>query len=778
MALPRFLIAAVSSLVIAASAPAQRAPHRFEIGETDFLLDGKPFVIRSGEMHAARIPREYWRHRLEMVRAMGCNTVCAYLFWSQHEPREGSFDFTGQADVAEYCRLAQAAGLWVILRPGPYACAEWDFGGFPWWLLKTKDIALRTRDARYLDPARRYLLRVGKELAPLQVTHGGPILMVQVENEYGSYGTDREYLGVIRDALVGAGFAVPLFTCDGPSQLERDVRPDIFSVVNFGSDPENAFRALRAVRPKGPLLCGEYYPGWFDSWGMKHHTGDASRVVDELGRMLDHRQSFSIYMAHGGTSFGFSSGANSPPFRPQSTSYDYDAPIDEAGRATPKFHAIRALFAKHLNDGEALTDPPTAMPTIALPAIRLTAAAALFDNLGASRTIDAPVPMEMLDQAQGTIVYRTTLPAGEPATLLVCEAHDLAAAYLDGVRVGAFDRRFRKRSVTIPARVRQARLDLVVDAMGRVNYGADLHDRKGITEKVELTTSAGTTELRGFEVFSLPFDAAYLASLRFRDVTAALRAPAVYRGTFTVAKVGDTFLDLRGFPRGMVWVNGRNLGRYWSIGPQQTLYCPGCWLRAGSNEILVLDATGDLNRLALVGQGAPILDQLGLDPLAPARLRRAGEVLDLGTAKPVATGAFAPGTSWQDVAFPPTTGRYVCFEATSSLSGDAFTTVAEITLRGEGGAAVASGDVGVAWADSEELDGDDGSAGNAHDGDPATFWHTEWQSAKPAHPHTIVLDVGRETTLTGLRYLPRQDGPNGRIKDYRVYVSVKSFVRS
>jgi beta-galactosidase len=307
--------------------------HTFVIGESDFLVDGQRFQIRCGEVHAARVPREYWQHRLRMAKAMGLNTVCAYLFWNMHEPRPGEFNWSDQADVAEFCRIAQREGLWVILRPGPYACAEWEMGGFPWWLLKHDDIKLRTRDPNYLDAVHRYLKEVGRVLGPQQITKGGPILMVQVENEYGFYGKDPEYMGDVRQALVDAGFDVPLFACNPADHLRDGYRADLFPVVNFGSDPAGNFRRLRAILPKGPLMCGEFYPGWFDTWGAVHHTGNASRYLTDLEYMLKNNESFSIYMAHGGTTFGFWTGADRP-FKPDTSSYDYDAPISEAGWAT------------------------------------------------------------------------------------------------------------------------------------------------------------------------------------------------------------------------------------------------------------------------------------------------------------------------------------------------------------------------------------------------------------------------------------------------------------
>ena len=756
---------------IPAWAQAQTATHTFAIGADDFLLDGRPFVIRSGEMHAARIPPEYWRHRLQMVKAMGCNTVCAYLFWNQHEPQPGEFDFAGAADVAAYCRMAQEAGLWVILRPGPYSCAEWDFGGFPWWLLKTPDLKLRTRDSRFLAAARRYLLRVGQELAPLQITRGGPIIMVQVENEYGSYGDDKEYIGKLRDMLREAGFEVPRFTCDGPSQLPRDSRDDLFCVVNFGGNPEANFKALRAVRPTGPLMCGEYYPGWFDSWGRPHHTGDTVRVVDELRYMLAHRQSFSIYMVHGGTTFGFMAGANAPPYTPDITSYDYDAPIDEAGRATPKFYALRELFAKYLQPGEELPDVPPAHAVIALPAIHFSTCAPLFEHLGAAHKDEKPQAMELYDQAHGCILYRTQLPAGGAATLTITDPHDYAQIYLAGRRIGVLDRRYHRNSVPLPRRETSQQLDVLVEALGRVNYGPLLFDRKGITEKVELADGVKTTELTGWEVFTLPLDEKYLSGLTFALTRTDVARPAIYRATFELTEPGDTFLDLRNWEKGAVWVNGHNLGRYWNIGPQQTLYLPGCWLKRGTNEMLVLDLTGGVHQPVVAGLTAPLLNELHADPLAPPKHRRADQHLDLSGLKPVFIGTFAPGKDWQTIRFEPVRGRYFCLEALNSYSNDAFTSCAELRLLNADGQELPTSAWHVVYADSEEFSAEDGSATNVLDGRPATFWHTEWQAKQPPHPHQLVLDLGDDQTITGLRYLPRQDMVNGRIKDYRLYLS-------
>jgi beta-galactosidase len=580
------------------------ATHTFVIGTNDFLLDGRNFQIRCGEIHAARVPREYWRNRLQMAKAMGLNTVCAYLFWNQIEPQPGKFDWSGQADVAEFCRIAQQEGLWVILRPGPYSCAEWEMGGLPWWLLKDDGIKLRTRDPRFMEAATNYLREVGKKLAPLQITHGGPILMVQVENEYGSYGKDSAYMGEMRQAMLDAGFDVPLFACNPPGDLKHGYRADLFPVVNFGSKPASAFNSLREILPQGPLMCGEFYPGWFDTWGQPHHLGNTPQYLADLAYMLTNGESFSIYMAHGGTTFGLWSGADHP-FKPDTSSYDYDAPISEAGWPTEKFYKTRELFSQHLLPGETIPDVPRTNAVIAIPPVEATECAPVFANLPEAISDATPQTMEKYNQGYGCIFYRTTIPAGAAATLEAADVHDFGFVFLDGKKVGVMDRRTSNFKVNLPAREKPATLDILVEAMGRVNFGTGIADRKGIHAPVKL----GGAELTGWKIFNLPLDAKMLAHLKFSDVKTNSNAPAFWRATVNVETPGDTFLDMRPWGKGVVWVNGHCLGRYWDIGPTQTMYVPGPWLKRGKNKIVILDLLGP-EQPVIAGLEKPILNEL------------------------------------------------------------------------------------------------------------------------------------------------------------------------
>ncbi|PWF39490.1 beta-galactosidase [Massilia glaciei] len=745
---------------------------RFSIGENDFLLDGKRIQIRCGEIHFARVPREYWTHRLQAIKAMGLNTVCAYLFWNYHEWREGRFDWQGQRDAAEFCRLAQKEGLWVILRPGPYACAEWEMGGLPWWLLKHDgDAFLRTRDDAFVRPARRWLKEVGRALGPQQVTRGGPILMVQVENEYGFFGDDLDYLRVMRQALLDAKFEVPLFQCNPTNAVVKSHLPELFSVANFGSDPQAGFAKLAAVQ-KGPLMCGEYYSGWFDTWGAPHRRGDASKAVADIATMLKANGSFSLYMAHGGTTFGLWGGCDRP-FRPDTTSYDYDAPISEAGWVGAKFEAYRDGMTRFLAPGEVLPPAPAPMPVIAIAPFALKESASVFASLPRKVVKDvSPKPIEHYDISRGLVAYRVTLPAGPAGVLEAAKARDLAWVFVDGVQVGTMDTRHRRYRVDVAARTKSVTVEILLYTIARVNFGVEIHDRKGLHGPVTFTPANGAPQpLENWEIRAIDFDAdGVLPPLAFKAGRA--KGPAFWRGSFEVGSTGDTFLDMASWGQGIVWINGRCLGRYWSIGPTQTMYLPGPWIKRGRNEVVVLDLTGPQSA-RMAGLRTPILDQLQpkndlARALGKAKLRLEGVA-------PVHEGAFAPGAATQDVMFAaPASGRQFCLESLNAFDGKNFAAVAEIALLDKNGKTLNQSNWTIAYASSEEARKEDGSALNAINGQTTDHWHSAYSgaAARAEHPHRLIIDLGKPVEVAGLRYTPRQGaaGVTGRIKQYRAYL--------
>lgn len=605
------LLVAAAALFLGAQAIGHAAEHTFTIGTESFLLDGKPFSIRCGEIHFARVPKEYWRQRLQMCHAMGLNAVCVYLFWNFHEETEGNFDWSGDRDVREFCKIAQEEGLWVLLRPGPYSCAEWEMGGLPWWLLNKEGIQLRSTDPSFLEPAKRYLREVARVLGPLQVTHGGPILMAQVENEYGLYGEDPAYMGALRQAMIDGGFDIPLFACGPMEALPHGYRPDLFEVVNFGAGkPEKAFAALSKFQTSGPLMNGEYYPGWFDCWGRAHAKGAIPPYLTDLEYMLKNHRSFSIYMAHGGTTFGFWAGAdsgNGKPYQPDTSSYDYDAPISEAGWVTDKFTQTRALMAKYLLPGEALAPIPAPIPVAAIPQFTFTHAAPVFRNLPKPIHDTAAHTFEAYEQPHGCIVYEAKLPAGPAGTLAMEAVHDFAWAYLDGKPIGVLDRRSGDHSLPVPAREKPATLRLLVEAMGRINFSKAMFDHKGLIGPVTWTEEgAGPSDLHDWSIYRMPLDGDELEHLTYYSRPAS--GPAFWRAEVKLGSKADTFLDLRSWGKGVVWVNGHCLGRFWNLGPTQTMYCPGVWLQKGVNEVVVLDLLGP-KAPVMQGLTTPILDE-------------------------------------------------------------------------------------------------------------------------------------------------------------------------
>jgi beta-galactosidase len=581
--LKHFFLLLFSSLSFAAFAQ----KHSFSLGDSVFLLDGKPLQIISGELHYPRIPKEAWRHRIKMAKAMGLNTIGTYIFWNLHEPEKGVFDFKGSNDILQFVKIAQEEGLWVILRPSPYVCAEWEFGGYPYWLQNEKGLQVRSMEKQYIDEYRKYINQIGKQLAPYQVNHGGNILMVQIENEYGSYGSDKEYLELNRKMFVDAGFDGLLYTCDPAPDLVKGHLPGLLPAVNGLDKPAQIRRLINNNHGgKGPYFIAEWYPAWFDWWGTPHHTVPAEKYTPTLDSVLKAGMSINMYMFHGGTTRDFMNGANykgNTPYEPQISSYDYDAPLDEAGNATPKFIAFRDAIKKHLPAGKTLPEVPAAKPVITVDNIKLFEAAGLFSMLPAAKTSEKPMTFEDANQAYGYMLYRTTLNNAGSGLLKLKDLRDYAVIFVNGKRAGMLDRRLAQDSLQIDLPSGTVTLDILVENMGRINFGPYLlQNKKGITESVIL----GGKELNNWKMYSLPFKTAPVIKAAGK---AAADQPVIKRGSFTLGSTGDTYLDMRSFGKGVVWVNGHNLGKYWSIGPQQTLYLPVEWLKKGSNEIVVFE---------------------------------------------------------------------------------------------------------------------------------------------------------------------------------------------
>ncbi|MDR1865694.1 MAG: beta-galactosidase [Bacteroidales bacterium] len=761
------------------------APETFEVGNQTFLLNGAPFMIKAAEIHYPRIPKEYWEHRIEMCKALGMNTVCLYLFWNIHEPAEGQFDFTGNNDVATFCRLAQRHGMYVILRPGPYVCAEWEMGGLPWWLLKKQDIQLRTQDPYFMERVRLFMAEVGKQLGDLQLAKGGNILMVQVENEYGAYGIDKPYIAAIRDMVKASGFdQSTLFQCDWNSNFENNALDDLLWTLNFGTGAniDEQFKRLKELRPETPLMCSEFWSGWFDHWGAKHETRSAEELVAGMKEMSDKNISFSLYMTHGGTSFGHWAGANFPGYVPDCTSYDYDAPINESGRTTPKYFKVRSLLENYLPEGETLPPIPYPIPTIAIPALTFEEVAPLFDNLPEPQTSEDIHSMEYFDQGWGSTLYRTQLKeSNAPQFIRVTEAHDWAQVYIDGKRIGVLNRLKGEGSLPLPPVREGAVLDILVEAMGRGNFGQGIYDWKGITEKVEIINENGSdaarhvaTELKNWLVYSFPVDYAFAKNKDYKKVHPLENQPAYYRATFTLDKTGDTFLDMSQWKKGMVYVNGHNIGRFWEIGPQQTLYLPGCRLKKGENEIIVLDMAG-ATEPTVSGLREPVLDVLRGN--GAYKYRKQGETLDLSEEKPLYSGSFKPGNGWQKITFGKShETRYFCLEALNSFGNDDFASIAELEILGADGKRLSRQHWKVVYADSEEADDANNTASNVFDLQESTIWHTSYSIKKDKFPHAIVIDLGEDKVISGFEYLPRMEADKpGMIKDFRIYLKTGRF---
>ncbi|MBE9586803.1 beta-galactosidase [Mucilaginibacter sp. JRF] len=593
------------ALMAAALQTSAQSKHTFALGDSTFVLDGKPFQMISGEMHCARIPKEYWRDRMKMAKAMGLNTVGTYIFWNAHEEKQGKYDFSGNNNIAEFVKTAQQEGMWVVLRPSPYACAEWEFGGYPSWLLKDSTLKVRSKDPRFIDAYKKYIAQLAKQLVPLQITHGGNILMLQIENEYGSYSDDKSYMDLNRKIFREAGFDGILFTCDGADQMPKGYLPGYLPAVNGLDDPAAVKQLINKYHNnKGPYYIAEWYPGWFDHWGEKHAHTDATADAAKLEKILAAGISINMYMFHGGTTRGFMNGANmnrTEPYAPQVSSYDYDAPLDESGNPTEKFIKFREVIAKHLPAGKQLPPIPAKKAVMAINDIKLTAYSSVFDNLPKPVEAKQTMTFEALDQAYGFLLYRTLISKG--GLLKLDALRDYAQVYINGKKIVVLDRRLKQDSVLLENIPANAVLDILTENNGRINYGPYLTDNThGITKQVTL---AGEV-VNNWKMYRLPFES--LAGFKFSAKNISNDLPALYKGTFTLNIVADTYLDMRQFGKGFVFLNGHNLGKYWNIGPQQTIYIPSVWLKKGKNEICVFDQLKN-GHTTINSLEAPILDQ-------------------------------------------------------------------------------------------------------------------------------------------------------------------------
>ena len=774
----------------------------FTTGDKTFLLNGKPFVVKAAELHYPRIPRAYWEHRIKMCKALGMNTVCLYVFWNIHEQEEGKFDFTGNNDVAAFCRLAQKNGMYVIVRPGPYVCAEWEMGGLPWWLLKKKDIRLREQDPYFMQRVEIFEKEVGKQLAPLTIQNGGPIIMVQVENEYGSYGKNKPYVSAIRDIVRKSGFdKVSLFQCDWSSNFLNNGLDDLTWTMNFGTGAniDQQFKRLGEVRPNAPKMCSEFWSGWFDKWGARHETRPAKDMVEGMDEMLSKGISFSLYMTHGGTSFGHWAGANSPGFQPDVTSYDYDAPINEYGHTTPKYFELREMMAKH-NDGKKLPAVPKApMPLVSVPTFKFTEYKPLIYGYTKKTVEQAPKTFEEYDMGWGTMAYVVSLPANDKPSTLTGEFHDFAQVYLDNKYIGKIDRVKNEQSLDLPAMPDSGKLTIVVEGMGRINFGRAIKDYKGIVGNVTITSQSPYGEITlkptAWTQLAIPDDyqnavkalsGNSMADAELKEAVAKAHPDAVikidpwgeskagyYRGYFNLKKVGDTFINMEAFGKGQVYVNGHALGRFWQIGPQQTLYLPGCWLKKGKNEVIVLDVVGPKGEAGKPGstvaptafcQDHPELDKLNLEK--SNKHNDPGHRMDLNSETPVLKGEFKAGNGWQTIKLDkPVTGRYFAIQAESSQSGDSQIAIAEVYLQDAQGNRIDRNNWVAYYADSEK---GNSTLDKMFDLQESTYWQTE----KGANfPHLGIVDMGKEVTISAFEYLPRaEQGAPGSVKGFKLYV--------
>ena len=749
----------------------------FKVGKGRFELEGSPFVIKAAELHYPRIPREYWDQRIKMCKALGMNTICLYVFWNAHETEPGKYDFDANNDLRKFIEMCDANGMKVILRPGPYVCAEWEMGGLPWWLLRDDDIELRHSDPRFLAAVERFEKRLATEIKGLTAPEGGPIIMIQVENEYGSYGDDKEYVKSIADMLGNLYPGVVLFQCDWASNFTVNGLPGLVWTMNFGTgaDIDSQFAHLRELRPESPLMCSEFWSGWFDKWGANHETRPAEAMVAGIEEMLSKGISFSLYMTHGGTNWGHWAGANSPGYAPDVTSYDYDAPIDEQGAPTAKYMMLRGLMSR-FNGGKPLPPVPEVPTVTAVERFQLSLAT-VADSLWDSPRMDVkPLSMEKYGQGYGMVRYVTRLPKDvEEGDRLLFGPRDYVQVFADGKHIGTLDRRVGDESLVLPALKKGAELQLMVEAMGRINFGTAIKDPKGMAGDVVLESGGRRMPLEGWSVSLMPddfkagkplFDASRggcVSADRKEDINGVSRYPrGLYKGYFDIKDDGDTYLDMSEWGKGQVWVNGHPLGRFWEIGPQQTLYLPGAWLKPRGNEVVVLDVIGPRGT-GMRGLAEPLSDVLqsfGSDAVAEG-----GEAPDLSGMEPLLSGRLTPGNGWKSLkAGKGAKGNTLILEIGESHDGGE-ASVSEIYLTDRKGNRLSRETWRVTYTGSADMAHNRG-ADKMYDLQESTYWQSDGES-----PTVIAIDLGGRTEVWGLDLLPRaESGAPGQPSEIKVFI--------
>lgn len=561
------------------------------VDREQFLLDGRPFQILSGAIHYFRVVPEHWRDRLLKLKECGLNTVETYLPWNLHEPKKGKFNFSYLADVEAFIELAQELGLYVILRPSPYICAEWEFGGLPAWLLADKNIELRCSNERFLQHVSDYYDELIPRLEKYQYEKGGPVLAFQIENEYGAYGNDKQYLTFLKNALVNRGITSLLFTSDGPEMVEAGSLPDVLTTVNFGSRPLEGFAKVEELKANHPKMCMEFWIGWFDHWGGEHHTRSSADVAESLKVMLENGASINFYMFHGGTNFGYMNGANYyEEYTPTVTSYDYDALLTESGEITEKYLLVQKIISEFKQlPSEVRKEQPKSKR---YGKLEVQEVCSLFDALpiiSDKKTCPHPLSMEQLGQNYGLTLYRTIVPYRGNFEMDITPIRDRAFVYINGVLEKIIYRNDGVKNIQLTGTLEENIIEILVENMGRVNYGKNLKDSKGIIEPLWVNNQFQF----GWDMYPIE-----LADVCLNDIVPNdERYPKFFHGSLYADESYDTFVSMKGWKKGYVFVNGFNLGSYWEEGPQTTLYIPGPLLKNGENEILIVELEGNIDRI-------------------------------------------------------------------------------------------------------------------------------------------------------------------------------------